>query len=125
MMVSIIGACAFGVVLVLSILVICGLPLSELTMGGKYKTFPPKMRIVLVAQLVLQTFFVVIILQMGGWIPLWFSVNATRIIGIVMSVYLSLNTIMNFVSKSKKEKYVMTPLSLITAICFWTTALQM
>lgn len=122
-MVAIIGASVFSVVIVLSFLIICGLPLGELTMGGKYKVFPKKLRIVLVTQLILQIFFVVIILQMGGFIPLWFSDNVTKIICVVMAIYLSLNTFMNFVSKSKKEKYVMTPLSAISAICFWITAL--
>lgn len=123
-MVAIIGAGAFSIVIVLSILIICGLPLGELTMGGQYKVFPKKLRIVLVTQLILQIFFEVIILQMGGFIPLWFSSNVTKIIGIIMAVYLSLNTIMNFISKSKKEKYIMTPISLISAICFWITALK-
>ncbi|MBQ8434878.1 MAG: hypothetical protein IJX24_02555 [Oscillospiraceae bacterium] len=123
-MLSIIGACAFSVVIVLSILIICGVPLGELTMGGQYKVFPKKLRILLFTQLVLQVFFVIVILQMGGYIPLWFSAKITKIIGIVMAVYLSLNTIMNFISKSKKEKYIMTPLSLISAACFWITALQ-
>lgn len=122
-MVSVIGACTFSIVIVLSILIICGLPLGELTMGGQYKVFPKKLRIILVIQLILQVFFVVIILQIGGIVPLWFSGKVTRIIGIAMAVYLSLNTVMNFVSKSKKEKYIMTPLSLISAICFWITAL--
>jgi len=49
--------------------------------------------------------------------------NATQIIGIIMAIYLSLNTVMNFSSKSKKEKYIMTPISLTTAVCFWITAL--
>ena len=40
-------------------------------------------------------------------------------------IYLSLNTVMNFFSKSKKEKYIMTPLSFVTSMCFWITALQM
>lgn len=124
-MIAIIGAVAFSVVIVLSILIICGFPLGELTMGGQYKVFPKKLRMLLVTQLVLQVFFVVIILQMGGFIPLWFSVKVTKIISIVMAVYLSLNTIMNFVSKSKKEKYIMTPLSFITAICFWITAFKL
>lgn len=122
-MVAIIGASTFSIVIVLVILIICGLPLGELTMRGKYKVFPKKLRIILVTQLVLQIFFMVIILQMGGFIPLWFSSNVTKIICIVMAVYLSLNTVMNFISKSKKEKYIMTPLSLISAICFWITAL--
>ena len=36
-MVAIIGASVFSVVIVLSFLIICGLPLGELTMGGQYK----------------------------------------------------------------------------------------
>ena len=122
-MVAIIGASVFSIVIVLSFLIICGLPLGELTMGGQYKVFPKKLRIILVTQLILQIFFVVIILQMGGFISLWFSSKVTKIICIVMAIYLSLNTFMNCVSKSKKEKYVMTPLSAISAICFWITAL--
>ena len=124
-MISMIGAGDFSIVIIVSILIICGLPLGELTMGGQYKVFPPKLRIVLVIQLILQVFFVLIILQMGEIIPLLFSYNVTKIIGIVMAIYLSLNTVMNLISKSKKEKYIMTPLSFVTAICFWITALQM
>lgn len=120
---AIIGACVFLIVIIISFLIICGLPLGELTMGGQYKIFPKKLRIVLVTQLILQIFFVIIILQSGGFLPLLFSTNTTKIICIVMAIYLSLNTFMNFISKSKKEKYVMTPLSGISAICFWLTIL--
>ncbi len=122
-MIAMIGASIFSLVIVLSFLIICGLPLGELTMGGQYKVFPKKLRFIMVAQLILQVFFVIIILQMGGFLPLWFSDNTTKIIGIVMAVFLSLNTVMNFISKSKKEKYVMTPLSAISAVCFWITVL--
>lgn len=122
-MIAIIGASVFSIVIVLSFLILCGLPLGELTMGGQYKVFPKKLRLVLVTQFLLQVFFVVIILQMGGFLPLWFSENTTKIICIAMAVYLSLNTVMNFLSPSKKEKYVMTPLSAISAVCFWMTAL--
>ena len=121
---SFIGACAFSVVIILSLLIILGLPLGELTMGGQYKVFPKKLRIVLVSQLLLQVFFVIVILQMGGFLPLWFSYKATRIILIVMAVYLSLNVLMNLASKSKKERLIMTPLSLIAAVCFWITVAQ-
>ena len=122
-MIAIIGAITFGIVIILSILIICGLPLGELTMGGQYKVFPKKLRIVLVSQLLLQIFFVIIILQKGNIIPMWFPYNTTRIISIIMAIYLSLNTLMNICSKSKKERFIMTPLSLIAAICFWITAL--
>lgn len=81
-------------------------------------------RIILVTQLILQIFFVVIILQMGGFVLLRFPYKITKIICIVMAIYLSFNTVMNFISKIKKEKYMMTPLSAISAICFWITALK-
>lgn len=123
-MIAIIGAIAFSVVIILSILILCGLPLGELTMGGQYKIFPKKLRLVLAIQLLLQIFFVIIILQLGGFVSLWFTARTTKIIGIVMAVYLSLNSVMNFISKSKKEKYIMTPLSLIAAVCFWMTVLS-
>lgn len=124
-MIAIIGASLCSIVIILSIILICGLPLGELTMGGQYKVYPSKLRIVLVVQLLLQAFFVITILQAGGIMPLWFSENVTKTICIIMAVYLSLNTVMNVISKSKKEKYIMTPLSLLTAICYWITALQM
>ena len=122
-MIAIIGAGLCLIVIILSVLLICGLPLGELTMGGQYKVYPGKLRIVLVVQLILQVFFVITILQAGGFMPLWFSYKSTKIVCIVMAVYLSLNVVLNFISKSKKEKYIITPLSFATAICFWITAL--
>ena len=81
-MISLIGAGVFSIVIIISILIICGLPLGELTKG-------------------------------------------TKIIGIAMAMYLTLNTFLNLISKSKKEKYIMSPLSLVAAICFWISALKM
>lgn len=124
-MFSIIGTCALAVVIVLSVLIICGLPLGEFTMGGKYMVYPVNLKFILVSQLVVQIFFVIILLQMGGFVGLWFSAKVTKIIGIVLAVYLSLNTFINAFSKSKKERFVMTPLSTITAVCFWVAALGM
>ena len=121
---AIIGASALGIVIILSILMICGLPLGELTLGGQHKVFPGKMRLILLSQLILQVFFVVILLQKGGVMPLMFPFMVTKVICIVLAVYLSLNVFMNVFSKSKKERYIMTPLSLITAVCFWCVALM-
>lgn len=43
---------------------------------------------------------------MEGFIPLWFSPNAIKIICIVMAIYLLFNTVMNFISKSKKDVFI-------------------
>ncbi|MGL4570520.1 MAG: hypothetical protein ACRCVJ_05615 [Clostridium sp.] len=121
-MFSIVGAILFFAVAVMSVMVAWGLPYGEFTMGGQYKILPKKYRVMAIVSVVIQLFAIMIVLQAGGFIQLWFSIKVTKYICLFFAVYLSLNTIMNLISKSKKERYVMTPLSLITAICFFVTA---
>ena len=124
-MLSILGAVLFGVIAIMTVLVACGLPLGEFTMGGQHKILPNKLRVAAVISVAIQIFAMIIILQAGGFISLWLSFKVTKYICFFFAAYLSLNTIMNMISKSRKEKYVMTPLSLIAGICFWVTAFQM
>ncbi len=125
MMFSILAAVIFSVIAIMTLLVACGLPLGEFTMGGRHKVLPPKYRIMAGVSFVIQLFAVVIALQAGKHIPLWFSPGATKGICIFFAAYLSLNTIMNLLSKSKKERYMMTPLAFIAAVSFWITAFSM
>lgn len=124
-MISIIGAILFAIVTVLTILVACGAPLGEFTMGGKHKVLPKEYRIMAVISILIQVFAILIILQAGGYLTMWFSAKATKIICIVFAAYLSLNTLMNAFSKSKKERFFATPLSILEAICYWITAFKM
>ena len=124
-MFSILGAVLFGVIATMTVLVVCGLPLGEFTMGGQHKILPKKLRVTAVISVAIQIFAMIIILQAGGFISLWLSFKVTKYICFFFAAYLSLNTIMNMISKSKKEKYVMTPLLLIAGICFWITEFQM
>jgi len=124
-MLAILGAGLFAIIAILTVLVACGLPLGEFTMGGKYKTLPKKFRIIAILSFFVQVFAIFIILQAGSHISLWFSYGLTKGICIFFATYLSLNTIMNLLSNSKKEKYVMTPLSTLAAVCFWISAFSM
>ena len=124
-MLSILGAVLFGIIAIMTVLVACGFPLGEFTMGGQHKILPKKLRVAAVISVAIQIFAMIIILQAGGFISLWFSFKVTKYICFFFAAYLSLNTIRNMMSKSRKEKYVMTPLSLIVGICFWITAFQM
>lgn len=124
-MFAIIGAVLFTIISIMTLLTACGMPLGEFTIGGQHKILPKKYRIMAIVSLFIQLFAIIIVLQSGGYINLWFSQNTTKYICIFFAAYLCLNTIMNFLSKSKKEKYVMTPLSIVTAFCFWVTAFNM
>lgn len=124
-MFAMLGAVIFGVIATMTVLVACGLPFGEFTMGGQHKILPKNLRVAAVISVAIQFFAMIIILQAGGFIPLWFSFKVTKYICFFFATYLSLNTIMNMISKSRKERFVMTPLSLIAGICFWITAFQM
>ena len=122
---AILGAVIFGVIATMTVLVACGLPLGEFTMGGQHKVLPKNLRVAAVISVAIQIFAMIIILQAGDFISLWFSFKVTKYICFFFAAYLSLNTIVNMISKSRKERFVMTPLSLIAGICFWITAFQM
>jgi len=124
-MLALLGAILFTIIAIMTVLVACGLPLGEFTMGGKHKVLPGKLRIMAVLSFVIQVFAIIIILHAGEYLPLWFSYEWTKGICIFFAAHLSLNIIMNILSNSKKEKYIMTPLSALAAVCFWITALSM
>jgi hypothetical protein len=123
-MFAIIGMVLFSIIAIMTFLVACGLPLGEFTMGGQYRILPKKLRGFAVVSLIVQLFVIITILQAGGFISLWFSIKATKYICLFLAAYLLTNVFTNLTSKSKKEKYVMTPLSLIATICFWITVLE-
>ena len=108
----IIGSILLVGVIVLSILLLCGLPLGELTMGGKHKVWPKEMRPLAIGQLAVQVIALLVLLAGGHVIPSFLLVFTG-------------NIVMNAFSTSKKEKYIMTPVSVIAAVCFAIVALRM
>lgn len=122
---SVIGAVLLLGVAVMEVLLIFGLPLGEFTMGGRYKVLPPMFRLFAASSIILQLFGAAMLLQGSGLMNMWFAGKVTKIICFVFAGFFAVNTIMNFISPSKKEKYVMTPLAAIEAICFAITAFLM
>jgi len=124
-MISIVGAVLLLIVAIMEVLLVCGLPLGEFTMGGRYKVLPPALRVAAASSIVLQLFGAAMILQGGGIMSMWFANNVTKIICFVFAGFFAVNTLMNLISPSKKEKYVMTPLAAVEAVCFAITAFGM
>ena len=122
---SIIGAVLLLAVAIMEVLLIIGLPLGEFTMGGRHKVLPPMYRIFAASSIILQLFGAAMLLQGGGLMNMWFAGKVIKIICFVFAGFFAVNTIMNIISPSKKEKYVMTPLAAIEACCFAVTAFLM
>ncbi|MBO0993690.1 DUF308 domain-containing protein [Bacillus sp. SD088] len=116
------GAFIFGCITLFTLLVTLGTPLGEFTLGGKYKILPTRMRITSGISLIVQIIAIITILVAGGIIAISFPFNAERVLCIFFGCYLLLNTVLNAISSSKKERYLMTPLSLLSSICFFITA---
>lgn len=125
MLSSKIGAILFAIIALLTLLVTFGFPLGEFTLGGQYVILPMKMRIMTAVSFVIQIFAILIVLQAGGVMKMWFPVKIVKGICIFFSAYLTINVIMNFMSESPKERYLMTPLAIVAAICFWLTVINM
>lgn len=119
---SITGTVLLLAVAVMEVVLICGLPLGEFTMGGRHKVLPPMYRIFAASSVILQLFGAAMLLQGGGLMNMWFSGKVTKIICFVFAGFFAVNTVMNLISPSKKEKYVMTPLAAVEACCFAITA---
>lgn len=120
---AIVGAVTFSIAVILYFLLILGFPFGDFALGGKYKILPANLRVICAISMIIQLFAILIILQTGGILPLTFSVNVTKGFCFFFAVYLSFNVIMNFFSQSKKERFIVGPISLITAVCFWITAI--
>lgn len=117
-----IGSITFLGVVILYVLLSLGLPYGEFAMGGRHRIMPPQMRVACGVSVVIQLIAILYLLQAGNVISIGLPFD--RRVCYFFTVYLMLNTIMNLLSRSMKEKLVMTPLSLITAICFGITAIN-
>lgn len=123
MIIAFIGSSLFLLVACLYTLLAFGFPYGEFAMGGKYTVMPIRLRVACGCSVLIQLFAIIIILQTADIIPSLFSIGITRGLCFLFASYLTLNAMMNGFSKSRKERLVMTPLAILTASCFWITAI--
>lgn len=121
---ALIGSVTFLAVVILYILLAIGLPYGDFALGGKYKILPKQMRVTCAISVLIQLVAIMFILQAGNVISIGALKPLAKWVCYFFALYLILNTVMNALSKSKKEKLVMTPLSFVTAICFLITAMN-
>lgn len=118
---SIIVAIMFISISFFQVLLSLGYPLGEYAMGGYYKVLPKKLRIVSVINAIILLFMGFVFLQHTDVLS-GFNFLPTNILVWVFTIFLGFNTIANLISRSEKERLIMTPLSGITFIlCLFIT----
>lgn len=90
-----------------------GAPLGEYAWGGRERVLPPKLRAGSAVAIVLYLLFAAIALADAGVVTLFPGTPVARVAMWVIAVYLLLGVAMNAMSRSVKERSVMTPVSLV------------
>lgn len=122
---------AFFAVLILAgfavfqILLALGRPLGRFAWGGKYpEALPTQFRVASFIAVFLYAFFAFVLLNQAGVIEVVASEGWTKIALWAVTIYLFIGMLMNAISRSKSERMVMTPLTLVLAGLFLYVALN-
>ena len=121
--VAIIASVLFFLMSIFQVLLAIGLPYGRAAYGGKYETLPKNLRIMSLIAVGIFVFGIIIVLERAEIITILNNTLLTIIVVWIYAVYLTLNTLMNAVSKSQLEKRIMTPISLVIAVCCFILAI--
>ncbi|GAK08244.1 hypothetical protein [Geomicrobium sp. JCM 19038] len=91
------------------LLLAIGKPLGAYTLGGYYTVLPLPLRFVSALSSVVVLLIIVVYLSHVQWIPIQWLPTTPLLWGI--AIFFILNTIANLLSKSTKERRVMTPIA--------------
>lgn len=119
-----VGCFVLATLALFQIALIAGAPIGKFAWGGQHKVLPLKLRIGSVVAVVLYALFVAVLLTKAGVAQLVSSSLFVDIAMWVIVVYLFLGIAMNAISRSKPERLVMTPVTIILAVIFMQIALS-
>ena len=106
------------IMLLLQLSLSLGAPFGEYALGGQHKVLPRKMRLVSITFAFVYIFFIISYLQKGEVVSIGLSSTFVNTFIIINTVFLAYAIIGNgFITKSRKERLVMTPISIFEFIC--------
>lgn len=120
---ALVAAIGFFGIMCFQILLALGFPFGQAAWGGKYKKLPPGSRIASLFSAGIMAFASIFVLEKANVFSVLHSPKVVTFGIWILAVFLGLNTIGNFVSRSKWEKRIMTPVSLILSLLCFTVAI--
>ena len=110
------GACAvLAALAAFQVSLIAGAPLGRYAWGGQHVQLPPRLRRASAVALLLYALFALLILERAG-LSAWSTHHRVTQGGMwALVAYLALGALMNALSRSKPERYLMTPVALVLA----------
>jgi hypothetical protein len=123
MVVAVVGVGLLAALSVLQVSLIAGAPLGRFAWGGQHVVLPVGLRIGSAVAVALYTAFALLMLQTAGA----FSVLPRGLVAVaiwVLAVYFAIGVAVNAASPSRRERAVMTPVSLVLAVACLVLALH-
>lgn len=124
MFASILAALVLSLVTVFQILLALALPFGHAAWGGAHRVLPARLRVASALSAVPLVLAAWIVLARTGVIAVPFQPATVRAATWVAFCVLALNTLANFVSRSRIERMLMTPAAFVCAVCLLVAALS-
>jgi hypothetical protein len=115
---AILACTILGCLAVFQAALAAGAPLGRFAWGGQHDVLPRKLRVGSVVSIVLYALFGYAALAKAGLAPVLVSETFIDIFMWVLTAYFILGVAMNAISRSKPERFVMTPVALVLAVLF-------
>lgn len=109
-------------ILLFQIALALGAPLGHFAWGGQHKVLPKTLRMGSASSIVILAVFAAFILSKAS---LWELIPNETVVNMglwIMFAYFVVGILMNSISRSKPERYTMTPASLVLAVCVFIIA---
>ena len=124
MLASILAALVLSFVAIFQILLATGFPMGSAAWGGAHRVLPPRLRIASAFSSLLLGLAAWVVLARTGLVTIPWQSSVVRTATWVVFCFLTLNTVSNFVSRSRIERTVMTPAAFVCSICLLVVALS-
>ncbi len=116
---AIIATLILAALAIFQLALILGAPLGRFAWGGQHTALPAKLRVGSAVSIVLYVIFAVFILSAAGISGLITDIAVIMYGMYILTGYFTLGILMNAISRSKPERFVMTPISATLAILFF------
>lgn len=123
-MIAAIAFCVLlGLLVCFQLALVAGAPWGRFAWGGQHEgALPARLRIGSVVTVVLYVLFGLVALDRSA-VLVWLPAGISQVAMWVVFAILALGTVMNAISRSKPERFVMTPVALVLAILALVIAL--
>jgi hypothetical protein len=101
-----------------------GAPLGRMAWGGQHRVLPARLRIGSAISIAVYALFAYAALAKAGLVPPLVSETFTSISMWVITAYFALGILMNGISRSKPERLIMTPTTLVLAGLYLVLSLR-